>query len=97
MAHDPAIRDDIPRTAQGRHQRSTGRPATGQRSSDYAVAGGLNEREIATMSPEQAAAQANDAIDQTGGRHLIVAPGCVIPVATPEATIRAITTADSAR
>ncbi|HEV2066455.1 MAG TPA: uroporphyrinogen decarboxylase family protein, partial [Thermomicrobiales bacterium] len=64
--------------------------AAGQRQSGRCVAGGINERTIATASPAEAAAEARDAVDQTGGRHLIVAPGCVIPVATPEATIRAI-------
>ena len=31
-----------------------------------------------------------DAIAQTGGRRLMIAPGCVIPIATPEAHYRAV-------
>jgi|SRR5579884_819349 len=69
--------------------------ATGQRESGRCVAGGINERAIATMTAGEAAAQAHDAIAQTGGRSLIVAPGCVIPVATPEANVRAVV--DAAR
>ena len=53
------------------------------------VAGGLDERGIATYAPEQAAAEAREAIAQTGGVGLIVAPGCVIPITTPPATIQA--------
>lgn len=64
--------------------------ATGQRQSGRCVAGGINERTIVSASPAEAAAEARDAVEQTGGRHLIVAPGCVIPVATPEETIRGI-------
>lgn len=53
------------------------------------VCGGLDESTIASARPEEAAAQASDAVRQLGGRGVIVAPGCVIPVATPAATIRA--------
>jgi uroporphyrinogen decarboxylase len=53
------------------------------------VAGGLDERRIATYAPEQAAAEAREAIAQTGGAGLIVAPGCVIPITTAPATIQA--------
>lgn len=63
---------------------------TGQRESGRCVAGGINERTIATMAPADAAAQARDAIATMQGRRLIVAPGCVIPVATPAVTVRAI-------
>ena len=61
----------------------------GQKLTRRCVAGGLNEQAIVTSSPETVAAEARDAIAQTGGRYLIVAPGCVIPVATPEANVRA--------
>ncbi len=57
------------------------------------VAGGINERTIATMTSTEAAHEATDAIAVTGGQHLIVAPGCVIPVATPEANIEAVAAA----
>ena len=62
--------------------------AEGERRSGRCVCCGLDERAIAARSPAEAAAEAREAVDQTGGRHLIVAPGCVVPVATPDATIR---------
>ena len=53
------------------------------------VAGGIDEAAIVTMSPDEVAAQAADAMGENDGRGLIVAPGCVIPVATPAENIRA--------
>lgn len=53
------------------------------------VAGGLDEQRILMATPEDVAAQAIDAARQMDGRGVIVTPGCVIPVATPAATIRA--------
>jgi uroporphyrinogen decarboxylase len=35
-------------------------------------------------------AQVRDAIAQTGGRRLIVGPGCVVAIAAPEQNIRAV-------
>ncbi|MGI8643277.1 MAG: uroporphyrinogen decarboxylase family protein [Thermomicrobiales bacterium] len=64
--------------------------ATGERTSERCVAGGINEKTVATAEPADVAAEARDAVAQTDGRHLIVAPGCVVPVATPEKTIRAV-------
>ena len=61
----------------------------GQKLAHRCVAGGLNEKAIATAEPEAVAAEARDAIAQVKGRSLIVAPGCVIPVATPAANVRA--------
>lgn len=73
------------------HDRRTWPPlAEGQRLSGRCVVGGIDERAIATMTPAEAAAQARDAVAQLGGRRLMVAPGCVIPVATPEANVRAV-------
>jgi uroporphyrinogen decarboxylase len=31
-----------------------------------------------------------NAVAQTGGRRLMIAPGCVVPIATPEAHYRAV-------
>ena len=45
---------------------------------------------VVTGSPEEAAAQVRDAIAQTGGRKLIVGPGCVIPTNAPAANLRAM-------
>ena len=46
-----------------------------------AVIGGLNQFETLKkgQEPEDAQAEANDAIDQTEGIGVIIAPGCVIP------------------
>lgn len=52
--------------------------------------GGINDQTtIADGTPEEVAAQARDAIEQTGGRRLMVGPGCVIPTNTPDANVRA--------
>ncbi len=85
---------DYPVHAINWHDRRTAPAlAEGIARSGKCAAGGLHETAIATMTPDEAAAQARDAIATTGGRHLMVAPGCVIPIATPEATIAAITRA----
>lgn len=65
--------------------------ADGQRLANRCVMGGLNQETFATATPEQIAADARDAIAQTGGRRLIVAPGCAIPYDTPaENTLAAL-------
>ena len=64
--------------------------AEGQRISGRCVVGGLDEEAIATMRPEDAAAQARSAVAALAGRHVMIAPGCVIPTATPAATIDAV-------
>lgn len=82
---------DYPVHALNWHDRRT--PPTlaeGHQASGKCIVGGLNEREIATMSESDAAAQARDAIAQLGGRHVMVTPGCVIPIATPATTISAV-------
>ncbi|MGH2614536.1 MAG: uroporphyrinogen decarboxylase family protein [Thermomicrobiales bacterium] len=60
------------------------------RGSGRPVSGGIDEDAILTASEAEVAAQAADAVRQVDGRGLIVAPGCVIPVATPAANIRAV-------
>ena len=55
------------------------------------LAGGLDEQGVLPDGPVAAIrAQVADAIAQTGGRRLMIAPGCVIPIATPEAHYRAV-------
>jgi len=56
---------------------------------DGAVAGGLDEWGVLQTTPDAIAAQIQDAIQQTDGIGLIVAAGCVIPMDTPTANIRA--------
>ena len=64
--------------------------ALGQRQFGRAVAGGLNEATLATVGPEVAASEARQAIAALAGRHVLIAPGCVVPVATPDETITAV-------
>jgi uroporphyrinogen decarboxylase len=56
-----------------------------------AVLGGLNQwATLRDGTPEGAAAEALDAVSQTGGRGLIVGPGCVLPTNTPDANVAAV-------
>ncbi|MDI3341417.1 MAG: uroporphyrinogen decarboxylase family protein [Sphaerobacter sp.] len=85
---------DYPVHALNWHDRRTAPTLTaGERASGRCVVGGIDEKGIVAMSAAEAAAQARDAVAQLGGRHLMVAPGCVIPIATPEATIQAVVAA----
>jgi uroporphyrinogen decarboxylase len=54
------------------------------------LVGGLGEGRTLLKGPsEAAAAEARDAIAQTGGRGILVGPGCVLPLATPDAHLDA--------
>lgn len=54
------------------------------------LAAGLGESTTLLDGPPAAvAAQARDAIEQTGGRGLLVTPGCVLPLAIPDAHLQA--------
>ncbi len=56
-----------------------------------AVIGGLHQwRTLRDGTAEQAVDEARDAIAQTGGTGLIVGPGCVLPMNTPDATVAAV-------
>jgi len=56
-----------------------------------AVIGGLDQwKTLRDGTPEQAAAEARDAVAQTGGIGLIVGPGCVLPTNTPDANVAAV-------
>lgn len=67
--------------------------AEGERRSRRCVAGGIDEARIAQMSVAEVTAQAQDAIAQLGSRHLMVTPGCVIPVDTPAENVAAVVAA----
>ncbi len=55
------------------------------------LAGGLNEATTLPNGPVGVIAEeVRDAIAQTAGRRLMIAPGCVVPIATPEAHYRAV-------
>ena len=59
-----------------------------------AVAGGLNEQETLLQGPASAvSAQVAEAIQQTAGTGVIIAPGCVLPLATPDEYLGAVVTA----
>ena len=56
-----------------------------------AVIGGLHQwRTLRDGTPEQAAGEARDAITQTNGTGLIVGPGCVLPMNTPDSNVAAV-------
>lgn len=56
-----------------------------------ALVGGVEERDLLVSGGEGAVrAQVRDAIEQTGGRRLIVGPGCVAAIAAPQQNIRAV-------
>ncbi len=54
-----------------------------------ALMAGLDRRLLRSGPPEEIAAQVRDAVEQTGGRRLILAPSCVISPETPEAHLGA--------
>jgi uroporphyrinogen decarboxylase len=63
-----------------------------------AVVGGLNEVETLLRGPASAVtAQVADAIRQTGGAGVIIAPGCVLPLATPDSSLQAVMAAVKGR
>ena len=56
-----------------------------------ALAGGLDQdRTLRKESPAAVAAETRDAIAQTGGLGLILAPGCVLPLDVPDASLAAV-------
>ncbi|MBI2157920.1 MAG: uroporphyrinogen decarboxylase [Candidatus Rokubacteria bacterium] len=56
-----------------------------------AVLGGLDQwRTLRDGTPEQAVAEAKNAIAQTGGVGVILGPGCVLPSNTPDANVAAV-------
>jgi uroporphyrinogen decarboxylase len=56
-----------------------------------ALVGGLNEGHTLVKGPASAAAdEARDAVSQARGRGVIVAPGCVLPLATPDDALDAV-------
>jgi uroporphyrinogen decarboxylase len=63
--------------------------AEGHRQSGKSVAGGINERMINSRTADEIAAEATDAVKAMQGRSVVVAPGCVIPINTPDENIRA--------
>jgi uroporphyrinogen decarboxylase len=65
--------------------------ADGQRGFAGAVVGGLDEwRTLRTGSVEAIVGEVEDAVRQTGGVGVIVAPGCVLPLDVPDEHLEAV-------
>jgi len=55
-----------------------------------AVMGGIDHEGALQRGPDQAIAAYRDALEATGGRRFLFAPGCSIPPETPDATLTAL-------
>lgn len=55
-----------------------------------ALSGGVDRRTVHRGTPDAVAAEAADAIDQTGGRRLILSTGCVVMTNSPLSNLRAL-------
>jgi len=55
-----------------------------------AASGGVDHWTLHQQSPEAMLAEAEDALEQTNGRRLLLGTGCVIMVTTPTRNIRAL-------
>jgi uroporphyrinogen decarboxylase len=77
------------------HDRLTG-PRLGEARARFggALVGGLSEgRTLLHGPPDAADAEVRDAVAQTGGRGIVIGPGCVLPLATPDAHLEAVVAA----
>jgi uroporphyrinogen decarboxylase len=64
--------------------------AQARKSARVALMGGINEwHTLVDGTPEQVAAEVKEAIAATGGRGFLAGAGCVVPIDTPEANLRA--------
>jgi uroporphyrinogen decarboxylase len=88
--------DEYPVDALSWHDRETPPSlAEARRRTDCAFITGLEPALLHDGPPEAVTAQALDAIRQTEGRGLILAPACVIPPEAPEAHLQAVAAAFS--
>ncbi len=84
------LADRYPTRALSWHDRRFGPSlASLRRGETHPVAGGIDEEAIVGATPRDVATQVADTLQTNDHRGLIVAPGCVIPVATPPDNIRA--------
>ena len=86
---------DYPVQAVNWHDRSPTGPSLAEARAHFAgvLIGGLNHAPGGAFHsgvPEEAVAEARDAVAQTGGDRFILGPGCVIHLGTPEANIDAV-------
>jgi uroporphyrinogen decarboxylase len=64
--------------------------AEGQRRTSKAVMGGVSEKTtLVDGTPEEVAAEVRAAIEETGGRRVLIGPGCSIPPRTPRENLAA--------
>jgi uroporphyrinogen decarboxylase len=67
--------------------------AAGRERSGRTVLGGVPELDaLASGTPEDVAAAVRAATDETGGRGLIVGPGCSVPPSASDANLAALST-----
>jgi uroporphyrinogen decarboxylase len=83
------------------HDRTTSPDlAAAARQFSVALVGGLDQQQtLRRAAPAAVAAETRDAIAHTNGIGLIVAPGCVLPLDTPDESLQSVMTAvgDAAR
>lgn len=73
------------------HDRDTGTSlAQGMKILGRAVCGGISQWSLHEENPAKALAEAADAVQQSGGRQLVLATGCVSMTTTPLRNIRAL-------
>jgi uroporphyrinogen decarboxylase len=73
------------------HDRFAGPPlAEGHAQTDRPVAGGINEKTIATATIDAVVDDVLEAIRAMNGRSLAITPGCVIPTNTPDEHVDAV-------
>jgi len=83
---------DYPVAAFHWEARGEGNPSLGEIAArtERAVMGGVSQDAPLRASAAEVAAQAREAIEETGGRRFLLAPGCSIDPASPEANLRAL-------
>ena len=62
----------------------------GKRRSGMAVMGGIDEQMLQTGSPTQIRDEISKVLAETGERHVLLAPGCVVSPATPARNVEAV-------
>jgi len=84
------LSDALPPGMLNWHDRRFGPPLQEiQSQTGRCVAGGINEQSIVTDDAEIVSAGVVEAIEQNASRSVVVSPGCVIPINTPEETVAA--------
>lgn len=85
-----ALARDYPADIVNWHDRRSGPSLSdGRTVIDRCVAGGIDEAAIVQRNASEVEREARDAVAAMNGRFLVVCPGCVIPIDTPEANIEA--------